>query len=216
MTLLQEGSYFSEDAMQARAPQLHHDLVGRFQDLSDRLAPRSGERLCDLLLRRTDELAVRRGLGLVDEGEDGYEEEERGEEEMEEAEEEEESEEEEGGRVGKGEEVRESKDESKQPERPAADQDGSAVVDQRHAAIPEGEREGGREGEGEGGGADGGVGVENAEEGLIELQAAMQERFLAGKDEGVDYGRIDADVTLDDDWLAEAGRDAEEKYFDDD
>ena len=72
MTLLQEGSYFSEDAMQARAPQLHHDLVGRFQDLSDRLAPRSGERLCDLLLRRTDELAVRRGLGLGDEGVDTW------------------------------------------------------------------------------------------------------------------------------------------------
>ncbi|GIL72858.1 hypothetical protein Vretimale_4531 [Volvox reticuliferus] len=45
----------------------------------------------------------------------------------------------------------------------------------------------------------------------------MQSRFLLGQDEEyVDYGTIDADASLDGDWLEEEARDAEEKYFDED
>lgn len=46
----------------------------------------------------------------------------------------------------------------------------------------------------------------------------MELRFLYGQDRGlVDYGAIDADVEgeLDDHWAGEAGRDAEDAYFDD-
>ena len=43
----------------------------------------------------------------------------------------------------------------------------------------------------------------------------MKQRFLAGEDAPeVDYGAIDADASLDDDWAAVAARDAEDAYFD--
>lgn len=45
----------------------------------------------------------------------------------------------------------------------------------------------------------------------------MQQKFLTGEDnQHLDYSRIDEDETLDDHWLQEANRDAEEKYFADD
>ena len=45
----------------------------------------------------------------------------------------------------------------------------------------------------------------------------MEARFLAGLDtQFVDYADIDADTQLDDHWLEEEGRDAEDAYFDDD
>lgn len=46
----------------------------------------------------------------------------------------------------------------------------------------------------------------------------MESRFLLGQDggHGVDYAHIDADASLDGDWLAQEERDAEDKYFDED
>jgi hypothetical protein len=44
----------------------------------------------------------------------------------------------------------------------------------------------------------------------------MKERFLRGEEAGVDYPAIDADASLDEDWAEQAGRDAEERYFDED
>lgn len=44
----------------------------------------------------------------------------------------------------------------------------------------------------------------------------MKEKFLRGEDGGIDYRAIDADAALDDDWMETAGRDAEEKWFDED
>ncbi len=44
----------------------------------------------------------------------------------------------------------------------------------------------------------------------------MKARFMRGEDDDVDYGAIDTDATLDDEWLDVRGRDAEEKYFDED
>eukprot|EP00271_Cylindrocystis_brebissonii_P019695 TRINITY_DN6158_c0_g1_i1.p1 TRINITY_DN6158_c0_g1~~TRINITY_DN6158_c0_g1_i1.p1 ORF type:complete len:595 (-),score=174.04 TRINITY_DN6158_c0_g1_i1:250-2034(-) len=59
--------------------------------------------------------------------------------------------------------------------------------------------------------------AEEMEEREEEFLRVMQEKFLSGEDEGhVDYVRIDADATLDDDWLVVMGHDAEDKYFDED
>lgn len=44
----------------------------------------------------------------------------------------------------------------------------------------------------------------------------MKERFLRGEETGVDYHAIDADASLDDDWLDQRGQDAEDAYFDKD
>lgn len=45
--------------------------------------------------------------------------------------------------------------------------------------------------------------------------ALMHQRFLNGDDhEYIDYHAIDKNVTLDDDWAAQADGDAQEKYFD--
>lgn len=61
------------------------------------------------------------------------------------------------------------------------------------------------------------ISPEELEQRKEEFTRTMQEKFLAGHDvDFVDYTRIDADATLDDDWLEEVGRDAEEKYFDED
>ncbi|KAJ7539334.1 hypothetical protein O6H91_11G087400 [Diphasiastrum complanatum] len=52
---------------------------------------------------------------------------------------------------------------------------------------------------------------------LEDFTRIMQEKFLSGGDsEHVDYSRIDGDSTLDDYWLGEISRDAEEKYFEED
>ncbi|CAI7846335.1 unnamed protein product [Closterium sp. NIES-53] len=56
-------------------------------------------------------------------------------------------------------------------------------------------------------------GGEDREGALEELRWAMKERFLAGRETDVDYGRIDGDESLDDDWMTEVNRDAEERYF---
>ncbi|KAG2442843.1 hypothetical protein HXX76_002922 [Chlamydomonas incerta] len=45
----------------------------------------------------------------------------------------------------------------------------------------------------------------------------MQSRFLLGQDGAfVDYGTIDADASLDADWIEQESRDAEDRYFDED
>ena len=46
------------------------------------------------------------------------------------------------------------------------------------------------------------------------LLSIMKARFMAGQDGGVDYKALDADASLDDDWAAVAGHDAQERYFD--
>lgn len=46
-----------------------------------------------------------------------------------------------------------------------------------------------------------------------EFLEAMQQRFLAGDDPGIDYAAIDRDEELDHHWADERSRDAEERYF---
>lgn len=99
--LIYDGQYFSEDAMREREPYLHHEYVGKFQDLSGRRMARPGERWSETLLRRAEEailIAKIRGeqqrLGVAERdwvgGEINQEQEEEEEEEEEEEDEEEE------------------------------------------------------------------------------------------------------------------------------
>ncbi|KAJ7952604.1 coiled-coil domain-containing protein 97 [Quillaja saponaria] len=53
--LISDGQYFSEDAMRDREPCLHHEYIGKFQDLSGRGMARPGERWSETLLRRSEE-----------------------------------------------------------------------------------------------------------------------------------------------------------------
>ncbi|KAH7549705.1 hypothetical protein JRO89_XS13G0069300 [Xanthoceras sorbifolium] len=53
--LIGDGHYFSEDAMREREPYLHHEYVGKFQDLSERSMARPGERWSETLIRRAEE-----------------------------------------------------------------------------------------------------------------------------------------------------------------
>lgn len=95
--LVCEGNYFSEDAMREREPYLHHEYLGRFQDVSGRGMARPGERWSETLLRRCEEAvlvekirAEQRRLGVAEKdwvGNAGEEEEEEEEEEEDEEEE---------------------------------------------------------------------------------------------------------------------------------
>uniref|UniRef100_A0A803R5J9 CCD97-like C-terminal domain-containing protein n=1 Tax=Cannabis sativa TaxID=3483 RepID=A0A803R5J9_CANSA len=53
--LICDGHYFSEDSMREREPYLHHEYLGKFQDLSGRSMARPGERWSETLLRRAEE-----------------------------------------------------------------------------------------------------------------------------------------------------------------
>ncbi|GAQ91540.1 hypothetical protein KFL_008030020 [Klebsormidium nitens] len=60
--------------------------------------------------------------------------------------------------------------------------------------------------------------VDSGPKGQIDdFRRIMRERFLEGQDgEHVDYRAVDSDAKLDDDWLGQVDRDAQEKYFDED
>ncbi|XP_022736743.1 coiled-coil domain-containing protein 97 isoform X2 [Durio zibethinus] len=108
--LVCDGQYFSEDAMREREPYLHHEYLGRFQDLSGRSMARPGERWSETLMRRCEEARLvakireeQQRLGVAQKdwvGNESYPQQEEEEEEDEE-EEEEEEEEENGGDHGK-------------------------------------------------------------------------------------------------------------------
>ncbi|KAG2499351.1 hypothetical protein HYH03_002926 [Edaphochlamys debaryana] len=67
------------------------------------------------------------------------------------------------------------------------------------------------------GGAAGGKSAFELAELRREFLSEMQSRFLTGQDGAyVDYAGIDADQSLDADWIEEESRDAEERYFDED
>eukprot|EP00252_Welwitschia_mirabilis_P002392 TRINITY_DN12337_c0_g1_i1.p1 TRINITY_DN12337_c0_g1~~TRINITY_DN12337_c0_g1_i1.p1 ORF type:complete len:296 (-),score=69.79 TRINITY_DN12337_c0_g1_i1:150-1037(-) len=56
--LISDGTYFSEDAMRERAPFLHHEYVGKFQDPSNRGFFRAGERWSETLMRQSEEARI--------------------------------------------------------------------------------------------------------------------------------------------------------------
>lgn len=98
--LVMDGQYFSEDAMREREPFLHHEYVGKFQDLSGRRMARPGERWFETLIRRSEEAVLverirgeQQRLGVAESDWVGNETERPNEEEQEEEEEEEEEDE---------------------------------------------------------------------------------------------------------------------------
>ncbi|KAH6557893.1 hypothetical protein KP509_1Z087900 [Ceratopteris richardii] len=53
--LIDDGDFFSENAMRLRAPLLYHEYLGQFQDPSERSFARPGERWSDMLIRQGEE-----------------------------------------------------------------------------------------------------------------------------------------------------------------
>lgn len=217
--LVQDGQYFSEDSMRMRSPLIHYEHVGQFQDPAIRdPAVRPGERFSDTLIRRSEEAYIQERLreervaaGIPVE------------EPVEETIEEDESDFEE-------EYDTESEDEEESPQRAqenvpdsrashGTDSQGQISQDEfpgetsnEEAPQPSESMEAEET-------APSSQYLSPAELGdkMEDLTRVMQEKFLSGMDsEYVDYERIDNDAALDDDWMPEITRDAEDKYFDED
>lgn len=196
--LIHDGQYFSEDGMRERAPLLHHEYVGRFQDPTTRGFARPGERWSETLMRQSEEARIvqqikeeQERLGIQEEETD--EEEERGGEQEEEEEEEEDS---------TSDEEMSKNDNANVDEIIATHQENMSpserlVSDARHSKKT--------------------LSYEEVQMKMEHFTRIMQEKFLSGADtEHVDYADIDNNVSLDDHWIREITQDAEEKYFDDD
>ncbi|CAK9198515.1 unnamed protein product [Sphagnum troendelagicum] len=209
--LIQDGEYFSEDAMRMRAPLLHHEYVGQFQDPASRgVAARPGERYSELLIRQAQEDSIQQQLHdervaagiLVPENPQEDEEDEEDEEEEDTEEDEEvipaihdaETRETQTNRLDVGVEsssdLHEDELDRHVGSQVSREDDGTAPLVLSDAEIADK---------------------------MEDFTRVMQEKFLSGGDsEHADYAQIDNDVTLDDDWMVEISRDAEEKYFEED
>ncbi|VYS69559.1 unnamed protein product [Arabidopsis thaliana] len=186
--LVSEGQYFSEDAMRDREPYLHHEYVGKFQDVMGRNMARPGERWSETLMRRAEEAVLvtrireeQQRLGVAESDWVGNEK-------MEESEEEEEEESEE--------EEEEEDEEAKNPtEASSSSLNGKEQKEKATTVLP----------------------PEEMQDMMDQFTSIMEQKFLSGEDhQHLDYAKIDNDETLDDHWLREIGRDAEDKYFDED
>uniref|UniRef100_A0A1J3GVQ1 Coiled-coil domain-containing protein 97 n=2 Tax=Noccaea caerulescens TaxID=107243 RepID=A0A1J3GVQ1_NOCCA len=190
--LISEGQYFSEDAMRDREPYLHHEYVGKFQDLIGRNMARPGERWSETLMRRGEEATLvarireeQQRLGVAESDWIGNEKME----EEEDEEEEEESEEEEEVKIPT--EASSSLEEAREKKGRVNDRE------EKEARVK--------------------IRPEEMQEMMDEFTSMMQHKFLSGEDEQhLDYTKIDNDETLDDHWLRQIGLDAEEKYFGED
>ncbi|GAB4820159.1 hypothetical protein N2152v2_007205 [Parachlorella kessleri] len=212
--LLREGTFFSDDAMKERQPYLHHQYVGQYRPPGDAgpSAAGPGPSNAEMAAAAAANGEQAGGGGPVPTTWQGralsqsllrHQEEleamlavraeqeryDRMEEESE-SEEEDEEEEEEGGRQ----QQRQGSAQQGGQGAGADTQNDDKGDDPDHVQIPDAERQ------------------ENADA-FLDI---MKEKFLRGEEGGVDYRAIDADATLDDDWAEQAGRDAEEKYFDED
>lgn len=161
--LVDEGKYFSEEAMCSRAPLLHQQYIGQRPTATSSSAPT----LSSTLLRQHDEQEHQNKLQEQQEQEAMVEEEE---------------------------------DTSSEEADASVDAQQSKVVDPDQHLPPASKH---------------GDGVSVDPQSTEEFLALMHQRFLNGDDhEHVDYHVIDKNVTLDDDWAAQAEGDAQEKYFD--
>lgn len=205
--LVQDGQYFSEDSMRMRAPLMHYEHVGQFQDPAVRdPAVRPGERFSDTLIRRSEEAYIQQRL-REERVEAGIPVEEPA---VVRIQEDEESEFEE-------EYDTESEDEEQTPQENERTQNTASQPTDAQAEDARPSEE--EMVEGEATTASDGQYLSEAElaDKMEDFTRVMQEKFLAGMDgEHVDYGRIDNDSALDDDWMPEITRDAEDKYFDED
>ncbi|CAL9241531.1 unnamed protein product [Arabidopsis halleri] len=194
--LVSEGQYFSEDAMRDREPYLHHEYVGKFQDVMGRNMARPGERWSETLMRRAEEAVLvtrireeQQRLGVAESDWIGYEK-------MEESEEEEEEEEEEES---------EEDEEAKNPTEASSSLE--EVTDINGTLHDRGQNNK----------ATTVIPPEEMQDMMDQFTSIMQQKFLSGEDhQHLDYTKIDNDETLDDHWLREIGLDAEDKYFGED
>ncbi|CAD5334189.1 unnamed protein product [Arabidopsis thaliana] len=155
--LVSEGQYFSEDAMRDREPYLHHEYVGKFQDVMGRNMARPGERWSETLMRRAEEAVLVTRIR------------------------------EEQQRLGVA--------ESDWVEASSSSLNGKEQNNKATTVLP----------------------PEEMQDMMDQFTSIMQQKFLSGEDhQHLDYAKIDNDETLDDHWLREIGRDAEDKYFDED
>ncbi|CAE6214720.1 unnamed protein product [Arabidopsis arenosa] len=195
--LVSEGQYFSEDAMRDREPYLHHEYVGKFQDVMGRNMARPGERWSETLMRRAEEAVLvtrireeQQRLGVAESDWIGNEKMEESEEEEQEEEEEEESEEDE---------------EAKNPTEASSS---LGVVTNSNGTLHDREQNNK---------ATTVLPPEEMQDMMDQFTSIMQQKFLSGEDhQHLDYTKIDNDETLDDHWLREIGLDAEDKYFGED
>lgn len=192
--LIHDGQYFSEDAMRERAPLLHHEYVGKFQDPSSRGFSRPGERWSETLMRQSEEARIVQQIKEEQERLGIQEEETDKEEEEEEEEEEDDS----------------TSDEEMNKNDKHANGDGNGDVQQENMSPSERLVSEARHSKKT-------LSVEEEQMKLEHFTRIMQEKFLSGDDtEHVDYAYIDNNASLDDHWLREITQDAEEKYFEDD
>ena len=161
--LVDEGKYFSEEAMRSRAPLLHQQYIGQRPAATTPSAPT----LSGTLLRQHDEQEHQDKLQQQQEQEAMVEEEE-----------------------DTSSEDADANLDAQQPQ--GAESDPQLPLANKHGETLSAD-------------------PQNNEDFL----ALMHQRFLNGGDhEYVDYHAIDKNVTLDDDWAAQAEGDAQEKYFD--
>lgn len=231
--LIQDGDFFSEDAMRMRDPLLYHEYLGQFQDPSERAFARPGERWSDMLIRQGEELEYQARLkterekaGIPveqDEDEDNIEEEEEeeGEEEDDNGNEEEDLGNHDVGQKAMG--VASSQKETTASEGSGGDrragtesrvltfeeqqqlklEDFSRYMQDKFIAGESSWKPS--------------ISSEELQCKMDDFTRIMQEKFLSGEDsEHFDYVRIDHDTALDDYWLEEMSQDAEDKYFEED
>ncbi|KAI3840078.1 hypothetical protein MKX03_017279 [Papaver bracteatum] len=195
--LINDGTYFSEDSMREREPYLHHEYLGKYQDLFGRSMARPGEKWSDTLMRRYEETILvtkirgeQQRLGVDEKEWVGGDVKQQEEEEEEEEEDEDED----------------DKEPAKENDNPGASE---VVADMEPANSDQGsgmdieEREA--------------LSVAEMEDQMEQFTHIMQQKFLTGEDsQHLDYSKIDNDEALDEHWFREANHDAEEKYFDED
>lgn len=190
--LIHDGQYFSEDAMRERAPLLHHEYVGRFQDPTCRGFSRPGERWSETLMRQSEEARIVQQIK------------------------------EEQERLGIQEEETDKEEEEEEDEDPESDcemnqNDKHANGDGFNGAVQLENMSPSERLVSEARPAKKTLSVEEEQMKMEHFTRIMQEKFLSGDDtEHVDYAYIDNNVSLDDHWLREITQDAEEKYFEDD
>ncbi|EFN51988.1 hypothetical protein CHLNCDRAFT_139497 [Chlorella variabilis] len=212
--LVEQGAYFSEKEMRERQPGIYHQYIGQYRPPEP---PQGGEGcqagtiLAESIMRQQEELAMRQRQASEQRQWDQVEEE---------SEEESEEGAKEGGKepaAAGGQAAADGRRQQQEAPAPAAAsvQHAAAAASVAQAGPPGDEEE-------EAAADDPGEGPshviipkEEQQENDAAFLDIMQQRFLAGRDAGVDYAAIDADAELDEDWAEQAGRDAEDKYFDD-
>ncbi|KAI3430590.1 hypothetical protein D9Q98_005183 [Chlorella vulgaris] len=217
-----DGTYFGEEAMRDRQPALHHQYIGQFQPSgtmgastqADEPGCQAGNALAQSILRGQEELDLRQRQAAEQQRWDQVEEE------SDEEDEEEQQQQDNGGQPSAAPPQQQQRETSAQgkPDEAAGVKGQQAAAGGNQAQQEQESEEQADEASRAGEAVAGSVPLiseEEAQDNADTFRDLMRQRFIGGLDSGVDYAAIDADAELDDHWAEEAGRDAEEKYFDD-